>query len=121
MRGRLSAGQPTDGPIVADLGFRGTNWRHHWRRDWATAVLLKSDFADGPHQAHAVEWFNGLRQAIETTFSCLEGQLRLKYPRARTYWGLLTRLAAKISAYNLAVGFNYLFDRPTYALFNPLA
>lgn len=121
VHGRLSAGQPGDGPVLADLGFRGTKWRQHWRADWGTAVLLKSDFAESSDQARAVRWFNGLRHAIETTFGCLEGQLRLKYPRARTYWGLLTRLAAKISAYNLAVAFNYLVGRHTYALLNPLA
>jgi hypothetical protein len=120
VRGRLSAGQPFDGPTLADLGFRGATWRRHWRADWGAAVLLKSDFAEGPDQQHAVQWFNGLRHAIETTFSCLESQLRLKFPRARTYWGLLTRLAAKISAYNLAMAVNYLFGRPPYALFNPL-
>lgn len=121
VRGRLSAGQPSEGPIVADLGFRGANWRYHWRADWRAAVLLKSDFAEGPDQQRTVHWFNGLRHAIETTFSCLEGQLRLKFPRARTYWGLLTRLAAKITAYNLAVAFNHLMGRHTYAFINPLA
>jgi hypothetical protein len=121
VRGRLSAGQPGDCPYLADLGFRGVAWRGHWRDDWGAVVLLKTDFADGPHQAHAVHWFNRLRHPVETTFSWLEGHLRLKFPRARTYWGLLTRLAAKISAYNLAVAINYLFARPTYAFFNPLA
>lgn len=120
IRGRVSAGQPFDGSTLADLGFRGTTWRRHWRADWDAAVLLKSDYAAGPDQPQAVQWFNGLRHAIETTFSCLQSQLRLKFPRARTYWGLLTRLAAKMSAYNLAVAFNHLLGRPTYALFNPL-
>jgi hypothetical protein len=120
VRGRVSAGRPGDGLVVADLGFRGTTWRHHWRAEWGAAVMLKSDYSEGPDQRRAIQWFNGLRHAVETTFSCLEGQLRLKYPRARTYWGLLTRLAAKISAYNLAVAFNLTFGRHTYALFNPL-
>jgi hypothetical protein len=120
VRGRLSAGQPFAGPTLGDLGFQGAAWRRHWRADWGAAVLIKSDYVEGPDQQRAVQWFNGLRHAIETTFSCLEGQLRLKFPRARTHWGLLTRLAAKMSAYNLAVALNYLFGRPTYALFNPL-
>jgi hypothetical protein len=120
VRGRLSAGQPSDRPMLADLGFRGSTWRHHWRADWGASVLLKTDFAEGPDRPRAVRWFNSLRHAIETTFSCLESQLRLKFPRARTHWGLLTRLAAKISAYNLALAFNYLVGRPTYAFANPL-
>jgi hypothetical protein len=120
VRGRHSAGQPFAGPTLGDLGFQGTTWRHHWRADWGTAVLLKSDYAPGPDRQRAVQWFNGLRHAIETTFSCLQNEFRLQFPRARTFWGLLTRLAAKISAYNLATALNYLLGRHTYAFFNPL-
>jgi hypothetical protein len=120
MRGRHSAGAWFAGPTLGDLGFGGTTWRHHWHADWATAVLLKSDYLAGPDRQRAVHWFNGLRHAIETTFSCLQSVFRLQFPRARTHWGLLTRLAAKISAYNLAIAINYLLGRPTYAIFNPL-
>jgi hypothetical protein len=120
VRGRHSAGPWFGGPTLGDLGFGGTTWRHHWRADWATAVLLKSDYLPGPDRQRAVHWFNGLRHAIETTFSCLQSQFRLQFPRARTHWGLLTRLAAKISAYNLAIAINYLLGRPRYAIFNPL-
>jgi hypothetical protein len=120
VRGRLSAGQSFPGPTLGDLGFQGDAWRRHWRADWGTTVLLKSDYAEGRERQRAVQWLSGLRQAIETTFSYLESQLRLKFPRARTYWGLLTRLAAKISAYNVAIAVNYLLGRQTYAWFNPL-
>jgi len=120
VRGRHSAGQPFTGPTLADLGFQGMTWRRHWRADWGAAVLLKSDFVEGPDRQRAVKWFNSLRHAIETTFSCLQNEFRLQFPRARTAWGLLTRLAAKISAYNLATALNHLLGRPTYAFFNPL-
>ena len=121
VRGRLSAGQPCAGPSLSDLGLRGTNWRHHWRQHLGAAVLLKTDYADGPERQFAVCWFNRLRHTIEQTFSVLDAVLGLKFPRARTYWGLLTRLAAKLSAYNAAIAVNYLLGRPTYALLNPLA
>jgi hypothetical protein len=121
VRGRLSAGRPFDGPSLADLGLRGAAWRQHWRADLAATVLLKSDYLPGPEQERAIRGFNRRRHAIETTFSTLESVFRLKFPRARTFWGLLTRLAAKASAYNLAVAINHLWARPTYALFNPLA
>ena len=57
---------------------------------------------------------------METAFQTLSERFGLTFPRAWTYWGLLTRLAAKISAYNLAVAVNYLLGRHRYALFNPL-
>jgi hypothetical protein len=121
LRGRLSAGRPTHGPTLADAGFHGDRWRAHWRATWDTMVLLASDYLPGADQRAAGRWFNGLRYDVETTFSCLEAQFRLKFPRARTFWGLLTRLAAKLSAYNIALAINLLHGRPGRAFINPLA
>ena len=121
VRGRLSAGQLCAGPSLADLGLRGAAWRQHWRGDLGATVLLKTDYLPGAEQQRAVRWFNRRRLAIETTFSTLEAVFRLKFPRARTFWGLLTRLAAKASAYNLALAVNHLAGHPTRSFFNPLA
>jgi hypothetical protein len=35
-------------------------------------------------------------------------------------WGLITRLAAKVAAYNLLITLNYRFGRDTFSVFNPL-
>jgi hypothetical protein len=121
MRGRWSAGQPFAGPTLSDVGLRGDAWRRHWRTHLGATVLLKTDYLPGPDQARARRWFNHHRQQIETTFSTLQEIFRLKFPRARTYWGLLTRLAAKASAYNLAMAINYLLCRQSHSLLNPLA
>jgi hypothetical protein len=121
LRGRLSVGQPLDVPILSDLGLRGGAWRSHWRHHWQAYVLLKTDYLEGPERQSAVRWFNRLRHTIEQTFSVLDATLGLKFPRAHTYWGLLTRLAAKVSAYNVALAVNYQFGRNQYALFNPFA
>jgi len=121
IRGRFSAGQPSAGPSLADLGLRGHAWRAHWRHDLDATVLLKSDVGAGPEQARATRWFARHRQQIETVFNALQDVLRLKFPRARTFWGLLTRLAAKVSAYNVAVAFNHLWHRPIHALPSPFA
>jgi hypothetical protein len=61
-----------------------------------------------------------LRQVAETAFQWLTETFGLKYPRARTYWGLLPRLGAKAAAFNVAVHINILFARPPFAGFNPL-
>jgi hypothetical protein len=120
LRGRLSAGRVADGPCLADLGFRGARWREHWRAAWGVRVLLKTDFLPGPDQLRAVQAFNRRRHTVESTFSQLEAEFHLKFPRARSFWGLLTRLAAKFTAYNLALAFNRLTARPGRALINPL-
>ena len=121
VRGRLSAGRPFPGSTLSDLGLQGDAWRQHWFRDLGARVLLKTDYAPGSEQRRSVRWFSRRRLQIEATFSTLEAAFHLKFPRARTFWGLLTRLAAKASAYNLALAVNLLAGSSTRAFFNPLA
>lgn len=120
----LGVGQYSQEPYLADLGFRGVDWIHHWFVHYGARVLTKADYEtiSDPHERHkARRWLNGLRQVIETVNGCLDDRLGLKFPRARTYWGLLTRLAAKVAAHNVAVHVNYLFDRSPFAAFDPLS
>ena len=62
-----------------------------------------------------------LRQIVETAFRWLEEPFGLQFPRARSHWGLLARLGAKVSAFNVAAHVNYLVGRPHFAFFNPLS
>lgn len=119
---RLGAGQPSDGPYLADLGFTGGAWARHWRADWGASVLTKADYARDIPNLHrqACHWLSSLRQVVETVYAHLTDQLGLKFPRARSPWGLRSRLAAKIAAFNVAVYVNYQFGRQPFALFNPL-
>jgi len=57
---------------------------------------------------------------VETVNGCLDRFLGLKFPNAKTYWGLVTRLAAKVCASNLLRYLNALFHRPPFAGFVPL-
>jgi hypothetical protein len=112
---RLGVGQAADRPYLGDQGFTGAAWQRHWRADYHALVLTKAEYATAPcpaarHQAR--RWFSGLRQLIETVNGCLTTIFGLSFPRARTYWGLLTRLAAKIAAFNLMLLLNYLANRP---------
>ena len=86
-------------------------------------MLTKAEYAalDPSERAQRTGWLCGLRQDVETVFNALTDQLGAKFPRARSKWGVWTRLAAKVAAYNLAVYINHLFGRPTFSLFNPLA
>jgi hypothetical protein len=56
-----------------------------------------------------------MRQVVETTFANLTESFGLKYPGAHTSWGLLTRVAAKVAAYNLGILMNRLLGRPDFA------
>jgi hypothetical protein len=113
---RQGVGEPSDGPILGDLGYRGANWRSHWWTDYGVTLLSKDDYDPLPPatRRRARRWLSGLRQQVETVFHWLDERFGLKYPRAHTRWGLATRLAAKIAAFNLAVHINYLFHRQPF-------
>jgi hypothetical protein len=115
------AGTPHGRPLLGDLGFTGVGWREHWSRDSGTAVLTKADYASLPpdERKRAASSFSGLRQVVETVNTWLVERFGLKRPRARSYWGVLTRVAAKVAAFNLGVYLNHLFARPTFAFFDP--
>jgi hypothetical protein len=119
-----AAGQPATVPYLADLGFAGTAWQDHWSDAYHDHVLTKRDLPALPGDPDARTARRGhasLRQVVETTAGWLEHYLGLSFPNAKTYWGVITRLSAKIAAANLARYLNYLFHRPPFAVFDPLA
>jgi hypothetical protein len=59
---------------------------------------------------------NQARQIIETVNSQLVGQLALQRNRAKSVWGLATRLHAKLAAHTLGMYLNYRAARPLLAL-----
>jgi hypothetical protein len=118
----LGVGTPDPGPQLGDLGLRGAAWRAHWRAAYGVTVLTKDDYDGLPaaEEARLDRWFCGWRQVVETVNGQLDAVFGLKFPRAHTYWGLLTRLGAKVAAHNLLLGINHLLDRPAFTHFNPL-
>jgi hypothetical protein len=120
---RGAVGEASPDPYLGDLGFAGAAWQAHWREDYGACVLTKADYAVAPpaERTQAAQWLSRLRQVIETANAVLTDVLGLKFPRARTYWGLLTRVAAKIAAFNMLLYLNHCYDRPTFALATPLA
>lgn len=124
-------GEVVSGLYLGDLGFEGCSWADHWREDYGAMVLTSASYdhlaytppdpeAASRERRQARLQLSSLRQVIETVNSCLDGVLGLKFPRARSLWGLLARIGAKIAALNLAIHINLLTDRPTFSLFNPL-
>ncbi|MBM3943118.1 MAG: hypothetical protein FJ316_09395 [SAR202 cluster bacterium] len=55
------------------------------------------------------------RQVVETINGHLEQVFGLAFPGARSTWGLLTRVAAKLAALNLGLWLNRYFGRPDFA------
>lgn len=99
-------------PVVADLGYSGEDWHVHWDQDYQATVVTPPKCA----WHGAGTWFSSLRQAIETAFANLCENFGLHFPRAHTTWGLLTRISAKVAAYDLGILINRQCDRPDLAL-----
>lgn len=119
-----SVGHGHDAPLLADLGFTGVRWAAHWQQDYHTTVVTKAIYdtvTDTDERRGFKRMFSGARQVIETVGNWLCDRVGLKRPRARSYWGLLTRIAAKVAAFNLGVYINHLATRPQFAFFDPFA
>jgi hypothetical protein len=118
----LGAGEYAAAPYLADRGLRGREWRGHWQAAYGAAVLTREAYDALPAAARraAAAWHSGLRQAVETGFNDLLEELGPRAPRARSFWGLLARLGAKLAALNVLRLVNALCGRPLHALFDPL-
>jgi hypothetical protein len=125
------AGEAAGGLYLGDLGFRGAAWQRHWLEDYEALVQTKGDYdqlAYTSEEPGVIErearagrrQMASLRQVIETVNGYLDEVLGLKYPKARSLWGLIARIGAKIAALNLAIHFNLTNDRPNFSQFSPL-
>lgn len=124
-------GEVEAGLCLGDLGFRGEAWRRHWLEDYEVLVQTKRDYDQLAYpsaepgviarEARAGRrQLASLRQVVETVNGYLDEVLGLKYPKARSLWGLLARIGAKIAALNLAIYFNRSNGQPGFSQFNPL-
>lgn len=109
-----AVGAPSGVPYLADDGFSGPVWTTHWFREYGAVVLTRRAMG-GPEAAMAQQQHSSWRQIIETVNAALIGVFALSFPGAHTPWGLVTRIAAKVLAFNLGIAINRLFDRPDLA------
>ena len=117
---RLAVGRVSPSPYVADDGFFGRVWQTHWRKDYGAKVLTAKSHT-GTNSRRLRREHHIWRQIVETINGRLEDTFNLHFPRARSMWGLLSRVAAKLTALNLGIWLNRYFGRPDLAhttLFN---
>ena len=69
-----------------------------------------------PYSPQLRRTINRLRKRIESTNNQLTDQFNLSKVRARTHWGLLTRISGKFAAFTLGAFINQLLGRPLLAL-----
>jgi hypothetical protein len=118
-----TVGVAVAGPYVGDRGLRGVRWQAHWQDELAATVLTSAaevrTVLAGDDQAARPPTRRGLWRVVEAAFGALIECFGLRFPRARTYPGVRTRVAAKVAAYNLALRLNQLFGRQPSAFLNP--
>lgn len=97
-------------PYVADDGFFGQAWQHHWCEDHHADVITCRGLP-GETPRIVIRQHRRRRLRIETVNAILDSALHIKFPKAKTYWGLLTLVAAKIATYNVARWVNHQLGR----------
>lgn len=104
-------------PYLADQGFNGERWLTHWQHEYQMTVIAAPPAnARQSWDRPAMKWLSSHRQIVETVLSRLVEVFGLKQLKAHSDWGKITRLAAKMAAYNLGCYFNRLLGRPDGAL-----
>jgi len=89
-------------PYIADDGFSGRWWASHWLKDYGATVLTPNKYEG--IDSSAARWQHAhWRQIVETVNGQLTEVFGLPYCGARTKWGLLTRVAAKLVALNMGI------------------
>jgi hypothetical protein len=117
-RARQSALNSALPPVLADNGYCGA-WLAGLFGQKGGALwyaLRRSKKAHSKEEAALRAWHRGLRARIESVFASLADQFRMQTTRARSIWGVMTRVAAKLLAYLVGFVANEALGRPGTAL-----
>ena len=112
---RYGPGEQSAAPILGDNGFFGAVWQGRWRREYGAAALTPRNYGGETGKGWRRRHRSRL-QVAETVNGLLEQVFHLHFPRARSRWGLLTRVSAKVAALNLGIWVNRQLGRPSLAL-----
>jgi len=105
-------------PVLADNGYCG-NWLASLFGKNGGALwyaLRRSKEASSENETALRAWHRGLRARIESVFSSLEDQFQVEETRARSVWGMMTRVVSKLLSYMVGFVANEALDRPGTAL-----
>jgi DDE family transposase len=101
----------------ADKGFYGRECQAGWAESDRAAVCAEPPRGTRAAWPRAFAYLaHRLRQPIEVVNAQLQGQFAIERTLAKTLWGLITRVQAKLTAHTLGVYLNVLSGRPPLAL-----
>jgi hypothetical protein len=101
----------------ADKGFFGRECQREWAEsDHAVVRAEPPRHARGAWPRSFAYLAHRIRQLIEVVNAQLQGQFAIERTLAKTLWGLVARVQAKLTAHTLGVYLNGLWGRPPLAL-----
>jgi DDE family transposase len=101
----------------ADKGFFGSECQREWAEFDGATVRAEPPRGTRAAWPRAVAYLaHRVRQLIEVVNAQLQGQFAIERTLAKTLWGLVTRIQAKLTAHTVGVYLNALEGRPLLAL-----
>lgn len=113
----ITAGHAGPRPYLADQGFNGARWQRFWQQHYqAEVITVPPASAPEAWPQPWKQWLAHHRQIIDTVFARLVTVFGLHHLAAHSRWGQVTRIAAKMAAYNLGIWLNRRLGCPDGAL-----
>ncbi len=105
-------------PVLADNGYYGDWLARLFGKNGGALwyALRRSRKAAFEGEAALRAWHRGLRARIESVFASLDDPFQVEKTRARSAWGVMTRVVAKLLAYMAGFVVNEALGRPGTAL-----
>ena len=105
--------------VLGDNGYSGERFREELSEKSGHQIWASPRPSQKPtsrEEAQARRWLRAKRDLIETVIGMLADQFTLETTRARSLWGVMARLGAKLLAFNLSLALNQMLGRPSLAL-----
>ena len=107
--------------LIGDKGYVGARFAQDLFDEKGILMFaLKRNNAKNPDSKPFRQMIFKIRRRIETSFSQLADQFNSERTRAKSVWGLLTRLQSKILAFNLCFAINWLLGNDNIACIKSL-
>jgi len=105
-------------PVLADNKYCGDHPENLFGRKGGQLwyALRRSQSPDSTEEMAPRAWHRGKRARIESVFGSLADQFNLEETRARSLWGAMTRVVAKLLAYTVGYRVNQALGRRQTAL-----
>lgn len=94
-------------PYLADKGFAGKHWQHHWLADYLALAICSPEMnITHPWPKALRRYHASLRQIVETVHDKLMNVFRLDRERPHSLDGFQARLASTMALHNFCIWLN---------------